>query len=266
MRPFAFLLLLFAASVQAQPSSWLPIPAQDDVISLVAHHVVFSESDISSTLSSAWFLGGRGKLSPRIQVFGDLPVSLDSRSSDTQITIGNPYFGVEVEALGTEETQTHLGLGVRLPMLRELSPDNRRAVLYGLIAASDRLSAFAPETASVIGTAEFRATASPLVTFVGRVSPQVWLPRDQDMEGYLSYTLQGEIATSGVTILTGIDGTGILTEDVGRAARFEHALGIAFEASAGSIRPAASLRFPILGDLPEEVRFILGGGLMYGFD
>lgn len=270
-RKHLFLLAAGAALIASLPSpaaaqsSWL---ARDGDQTLMLEFLGPTiEGTDSEVFSGALFLAGRGAVSPRISLVGELPFahheSTDEFFSSTisSNTIGNPYVGLEMKLASGP---AFLEFGVRPPLAAD---DEFPAVATGLFADVTRWEAFFPEVFSIVGAFNVREVTPSKIAYRLRVSPTVMIPTNDGSDetmvfavysfqvGYHGTMARIGAGMSGRSQLSDLDGT-----NVGAASFSQFEIHADF--LSGQIRPGLDLKMP-LGELGEGVPKVLGASITW---
>lgn len=223
------------------------------------------ESDISSLLLDA---GGQLRLGSRSLLVLRVPVAHvaeDLPPGFSATLIGNPYIGLR-QRTGNADFE----VGARMPIVND---DGSTAApsLVGILADYDQFEAYVPDVLSLylrLGMASAPASGSGPVTRI-RIGPTVFVPRTDDpsdetevmadYSGYLGYR------TARVEAGAAITGRFMVTVDGGSLGeRTVHQLTLGGSLRGGRIRPHAFVRLPLDDDLKEELKSVIGVGLVVG--
>lgn len=227
--------------------------------------------------SAALFLSGRGTVSPRISVVGELPFArhrstylIFGPAEYSSSTIGNPYAGLEVK-LGSGPA--FLEIGVRPP----LAPDDEYpAVLTGRSADIGRWEAFDVNAFAVLAAFDIREVTPSKVAFRLRVGPSVAISTEnEDDLFYANYAFQIGYQGSKARIGVGMTGRSQLNELSyvsydpylpGAASNLGQRSASQFELHAdflsGRVRPGLDLHVPLDG-MGNYVPLVLGASISW---
>ena len=252
--------LLVAAPLAAQ-QAWLGSGRAGEVSLEILRPDLKGLGD-QSFMSMAMFLSGRFPLGRRMFLVTEIPIATGSLSTsyfgfstrESGSTVGDPYVGIE-EGDGTAFGE----LGVRVP----LASENQAAPeLIGMAADLERTEAFAPKVATVSLFLNYRAAAPSGLTFRIRGGPLAWIATQtgvlgaHDAELWAAYAVQAGYAAPRFTLLGGIGGRAIITEDVTH--RFTDQVVLSATFGSPSLRPGVSLRVPIDNDRDQLVGYSIG--------
>jgi len=169
-------------------------------------------------LSAAFFLSGRGAVSPRISVVGELPFARHKSTylyfgpfDNSASTIGNPYAGVE---LRIASGPAFLEFGVRPPLA---SQDETLAKYTGNVSDVTRWEAFTSDQFAVVGAFNIREVTSSNIAFRLRVSPTVALPTGNNNAAetrlYAIYSFQVGYQGTKLRVGAGMSGRTQITDE-----------------------------------------------------
>lgn len=185
--------------------------------------------------------------------------------SESRNTLGNPYLGIE----GGREGDAFFGeLGVRPPLVSDnsLSP-----LLVGTFADLEREDAFLSRVATVSAFANLRASCPSGFVVRVRGGPLLRIATEQYVltsadgsnsritELWFAYGVQAGYQSRPLTILGGVGGRAILTEDVSN--RFIDQLVFSASYRVGGLRPGVSVRLPIDSGRDQIVGSTIGVSL-----
>ena len=233
-----------------------------------------------SFASAAIFATGRFAIGKRTTLVVELPYAFGRVTygyylgpggaiSGWRSTLGNPYVGIE----GGRDGDSFIGeLGVRAPLFSDnsLSP-----LLVGTFADLEREDAFLSKVVTVSAFANLRASTPGGFVFRVRGGPLLWVPTAQYVltspggpnsgatELWFAYAVQAGYQSRSATILGGVGGRAILTEDVSN--RFIDQLVLAASYRVGGLRPGVSVRLPIDAGRDQIVGSTIGVSLSVDF-
>jgi hypothetical protein len=175
-------------------------------------------------------------------------------ADDADDAVGNPYLGLEFHPPGSS---VFWDVGVRPP----LAPEDNSALFVGILTDQQRWEAFLPDVMTLRGGVNFRHRApTGLVTRL-RAGPNVWIPTEsaRDAEVVASYSGHVGFEAEQVSVLGGITGQAILTEDdMNFSERTTHQLGAILTLIAGNVRPGVFFQVPLDDDVRDTVDFVFG--------
>lgn len=215
------------------------------------------------------FASLRLPVSGKILFVGELPFAHGSfetkssfyNSSESQNAFGNPYLGLEIkDRTGAFITE----LGLRLPVTPE---DKFISALTGLYADYDRLEAFLSKTFSLMTLANYhyRDQSGFALRLRGGPSLLIYTGKDSfddEVELFMSYSAQAGYESERFSILGGITGRAILTEqDASFEERSVHQLGFNASVGLGKVRPGVHFKLPLDDDLKRSMNSVLGFNL-----
>jgi len=184
-------------------------------------------------------------------------------------TLGNPYIGIE----GGRDGNSFFGeLGVRVPLVSDqsLSP-----LLVGTFADLEREDEFLSKVVTVSAFANLRASSPSGFVVRVRGGPLLWIPTAQYVltspggpnsgaaELWFAYAVQAGYQSRSATILGGVGGRAILTEDVSN--RFIDQLVFSASYRVDGLRPGVSVRLPIDNGRDQIVGSTIGVSLSVDF-
>ena len=259
----------FSSPVAAQ-SPWM---ARDGQHTLMLEFLRPSLEGINSEVFSGVFaLSGRGAVSSRVSVVGELPfVRHESTLEDpffpeefSSNTIGNPYAGVELQLASGP---AFLEFGVRPPLAAD---DEPAATLTGIVSDLTRWEAFFPDAFSIVGAFNIREVTPSKIAYRLRVSPALVIPTDNSSGDettlFAVYSFQigyhGSIARVGA----GMSGRSEVTQEFTGSGNIGARSFSQFELHAdflpGQVRPGLDLRVP-LGELGTVVSMVFGASITW---
>jgi len=213
--------------------------------------------------SAGYFISGRFSVGKTLTFVGELPIAhagIDEEFfNESETTIGNPYLGLEFRRPGAN---TFIEFGGRLPT----APDDKfLAPLVGLASDLDRLEGFVPDLLAVTGKINYIKKNDSNVQFRLRGGPTAWIPTSGggDTEFLLDYGAMVGFEGSQISIIGGVTGRGILSEDGSFGERTFHQLTIAVMVDLGAIIPGIQLRFPLDDDLQGSIDNVIGLNLAF---
>jgi len=218
--------------------------------------------------ASIFFISGRYPKSDNTLFVIELPIAHASHGSDyyaeSQITLANPYIGVEARRLGS---RLSMELGFRLPVI----PDGQSLVSYsGRVTDYDRYEAFLPHVIAFTGKGNIRwISASNKVGARLRLGPTIWLStRGAGGEMFFDYSLQVGYLVRNATLTSGLTGRLFVSGggygDLGEL--FVHQFGLAASVELGAIRPGIHFRIPLDEDILDAIDFVFGLNVGITFD
>jgi len=208
-------------------------------------------------------------VSGKILFVGELPFahgSSETKSSfssfnrsESQNIFGNPYLGFEI----TDRTGAFTPeFGVRVPVTPE---DKFLGVITGLYADYDRLEAFLPDTLSVMTLANYRYRDQSGFALKLRGGQSLLFDTSRyggGAELFISYSAQAGYESERFSILGGVTGRALLTEEnASFAERSIHQLGFNASVGLGKVRPGVHFRLPLDDDLKNVIDSVLGVNL-----
>jgi len=172
----------------------------------------------SELLSAAFFLSGRGAVTPRISVVGELPFVrhkstylIFGPSDESSNMIGNPYAGLE---LRLASGPAFLEFGVRPPLAAD---DEYLATFTGNVSDVTRWEAFTPDRFSILAAFNIREVTPSNIAFRLRVGPALALPTGNNNPSetilYAIYSFQVGYHGSKARIGAGMSGRSQITDE-----------------------------------------------------
>jgi len=172
--------------------------------------------------SAAFFLSGRGAVSPRISVVGELPFVRHQSAYQyfgpfdvSSSMIGNPYAGLELQLASGP---AFLELGVRPPLAAD---DEALATRTGNVSDVTRWEAFTPERFAILAAFNIREVTPSKIAFRLRVGPTLALPTGNNNPSetilYAVYSFQVGYQGSKARVGAGMSGRSQITQELDRA-------------------------------------------------
>ena len=213
-----------------------------------------------SLASGALFLSGRVPVTSKTFFVAELPMAYGSFTSSgfgptvtsSSAMVGNPYVGIE----GGRDGAAFFGeFGVRVPIASE---NPHEAILVGMLADLERQEVFVPKIAAVSALANLRATTPEGFLLRVRVGPVAWIPTQGSgtVELLGAYALQVGYEARSLSLIAGLGGRAILTEDVDN--RFMDHFVVSASYRIGVLRPGLSLRLPVDNYYSDAVGSVFG--------
>lgn len=214
----------------------------------------------SELFSAAFLLSGRGAVSPRISVVGELPFVRHESTYEafgpfdvSSSMIGNPYAGLE---LRLASGPAFLEFGVRPPLAAD---DEALATYTGNASDVTRWEAFTPDRFAILAAFNLREVTPSKIAFRLRLSPVLALPTGDNYYSetilYAIYSFQVGYQGSKARVGAGMSGRSQVTREVDQALFGFGGLNIGerslsqFELHAdflpGHIRPGLDLHVPL---------------------
>ncbi len=198
-------------------------------------------------LTGGFFFSASGKFGQSTRLEAEVPVAAGGlEGTSSTYTFGNPYLGLRLHQPGKRfSTQ----LGVRFPLMADLSL--RSAAAVGAAAASDvdREESFFSKTLTARGGIELHpATAGALLTGI-RLGTSVFIPTQEgggNIEAFLDYGAR--IGIDNATLLAALALTGrwfVTSDNGGLAERTEHQITGSLDLRRGPVRPGVLFRIPL---------------------
>ncbi|MFQ5675302.1 MAG: hypothetical protein ACE5G1_05340 [bacterium] len=252
-------ILVFSAPLFAQPI-WL---AQNEgsFLGFEALKPTFDNDDNLTFATSAMFVSGRFFIGDAIALTGELPIAhagVDNGGSETMF--GNPYIGLE---LRKADGSFAIELGARLPLAAD---DKLAAATIGFFGDFDRLEAFLPDIVTFVGRLNFQTVNRSNIILRLRGGPTLMANADNTLsnlfegdnsELFIDYSAQVGIQGT-LSILGGITGRYLATEDGSFADNSVHQLGASAVLDLGTLNPGIQLRVPIDDDLSDFFNYAVG--------
>jgi hypothetical protein len=247
---------LMVASALAQPL-WLD-RSSDRVMSLEFVKPNFDDPDAEVAFSTAvWFLSARVAATNAVTVVGEAPFSNFSPDAGRgSSTIGNIYLGAEFH---NRDAGVFAELGVRLPSVDD--QELFAILLGGNTELVDRLEAFVDEALPVVVALNYWRSDAPGLVVRTRGGAAMWFPtgRRHDGEFFLLYGGQAGYSSDAFSVLAGITGRWLLTEDTeGIAEATFHHIGLAAGPRLGRVNPAFHMRIPMDEAVSDLFDFVWG--------
>lgn len=256
-RPFLVgALLALATPAGASGQSVWNDPLSPPGAWLEMHRPVLAEElvggDGLTAASSAWFLGGRFRISPALRLVAEVPFAHGEPGSapifgSGTSSIGNPYVGLEIARDGA---LVWYELGARLP----LAPEDNFGGVVGLLADPvDRMEAFGNDLVPVSVMVNYAAATPEGFVVRFRGGGVTWFPiGGGDVEQLLGYGGQAGYRNGSFRLLGGISGRALLTEDGGDfAERTLHHAGVTVGFPLGPVEPGFHVGVPLDDDLRD---------------
>jgi len=203
--------------------------------------------------TSAIFLSGRITLSDKLILVAELPFAHFGIEDfdDSENSIGNPYIGLESRKQGSPFFSE---VGVRPPLA------DRGALFVGSFSDFDRFEAFTPDLFTFSGKVNFRRKSVSNVVARLRGGPNVLIPTEGggDAEIILDYSAQVGYEGQQFSVMGGLTGRFVITEDGDIGDRTVHQLGAAAALHLGKVRPGIHFRLPLDDDLSNFIDFVFG--------
>ena len=255
----SLILWLLPTSLAAQ-SVWID-QHLDQSFALEALKPSFSDGEDISFLTSVLYLSGRFRLSERIRVVAELPVSHfgdESEFGDEGGTsLGNPYVGVE---LTHPDVASFIEIGLRVP----LASEEGAGLGTGFVTDFDRLEAFLPDALAVLVAPNYvYANASGFGVRV-RLGPSLIVNTDEDefsdrTEVFGLYGAQLWYGTGRVRVGAGFTGRVTFTEEgANLRERTVHHVGAALIGDLGDVRPGLHFKVPVDEDFGDFLNYVVG--------
>lgn len=214
----------------------------------------FDGSASTSLTTSVTSVFIRLPVGPRVLFVAEAPFAhLGTDFGGSESAFGNPYLGLEVRA---PAGRVFGEIGLRLPT----APGNT-ASLVGSFTNPDHLEAFAEDVLPVTAMLNYRFRGPSGFVTRWRVGPTVWIDAGQsrsESELVLAYSGQVGYENRALSLLGGLSGQLVVTEDGNFGERSIHQMGGGLSVGSGSIRPGAQLRLPLDNDLTEVLDMVLG--------
>ncbi|HEU4724492.1 MAG TPA: hypothetical protein VFU59_04245 [Candidatus Eisenbacteria bacterium] len=256
----SFVAPLLAPSPAFAQSLWLPRDTDSAVLLEMLRPNV--EHIDAGSLSAAYFLGGRIRLSDRIAFVGELPYVRHENSGGyyyfyapgRQSSIGNPYIGIETRSA---TSPLFVEVGVRPPLTSE---SDFFALLTGQATDAARYEAFAYQTTSLQFAVNLRETTENRIAYRVRFGPALhFLDNGPDeTELWALYSLDVGYVGRCVRVGTGFSGRALVTEDYSNVgARTITQADLHADFLRGPIRPGLAVRLP-LGGAANSFPVVLG--------
>jgi hypothetical protein len=216
----------------------------------------FEQSDFKALLMMP-------RLQTRLSGATDLVVDLPLASArlgpgESEARYGNPWVGVR-----RGQGDTHLELGIRLPLAQDEAGNQNLPLLAGALGDFNRSEAWLPE----VTTAQFRVTSvrrsAEGLVMAGHIGATAWFPRSGgDTEVFADYGAGLGLATPAVEVTGGIVGRMLLTQSGGSLDdRMVNQLELAVAGRRGGVRPFGGVRIPLDDDLSGVLRLAISVGL-----
>lgn len=223
----------------------------------------FQDSTGVTFASFAVLVSLRWPVSDRVLFVGELPyaragtefIRIDGRTF-VQDALGNPYFGVEIQARGSS---VFVELGARPP----ITPlGDNFAGFVGAFADFDRLEAFQNDHAFLSAILNYRpATPSGIRPRIraGPVLQMTTRGPGEFFELWLVYSAQGWRDAGPLSLGAGLTGRALPTADKFALKRnTHHQFGVAARLNRGDLRPGLHVRVPLNRRLREIFDFVVG--------
>lgn len=265
----------FSATATAQ-SLWMARDGEQTLMLEVLQPSI--EGFDSEPFSAAFFLSGRGFVSPHLYVVGELPFARHKSTYNlfgtfdvSNSTIGSPYVGLELQ-LGSGPA--FLEFGVRPPLVAD---DEFMATQTGKFADVTRWEAFSPRAFSILGAFNIREVTSSKIAFRLRVSPSLQLPTGNNNLSeamlYGIYSFQVGYQGTKARIGAGMSGRSQITDEVDYSMlgilggenlgqRSSSEFGLHADFLSGHVRPGLDLHVP-LEAMGENVPLVVGLSLSW---
>jgi hypothetical protein len=196
-------------------------------------------------LTGGFFFSASGKFGQSSRLEAEVPMAAGGlEGTGSTFTIGNPYLGLRLHQPGKRfSTQ----LGVRFPLMADLSLKSVAAVEAAAASDADRLESFFSKTVTARAGVELHpAPAGTLLAGI-RVGTSVFIPTDGgSVEAFLDYG--GRIGIDNNTLMAALALTGrwLVTSDNGSLAdRTMHQITGSVDLRRGPVRPGVLFRIPL---------------------
>lgn len=179
-------------------SIWLD-KGHDKTISLEILKPDFDGDDNTTFATSASFLSGRFRATNNIFLVGEIPfahlgVDSDFGRDDSENTLGNPYFGIELHG---NNSPLYGEIGVRLPLAPDT--DENEAAIVGLFTELvDRAEAFISDAIPISGAINYRHKNPTGFVLRLRGGSALWIETGEgdETELFLLYSVQAGYESS----------------------------------------------------------------------
>ncbi|MFQ6113378.1 MAG: hypothetical protein ACE5NG_04715 [bacterium] len=268
MKRTAFFLIIATSSLMSPLVLLSPLSAQtiwlnqgqDNSIAIEVLKPEFDGDDDFTFISTAWFLSGRFSLGENVMIAGELPIAhggidTDFGVDESQTVIGNPYVGFEIRRQGSS---MFAEIGVRPPLTPD---DNPFASFVGLFSDFDRLEAFTPDILTVTGKVNYHRTNASKVVFRIRGGTALLINTEgkgDDTELFLDYSGQVGYEGDQFSLIGGLTGRFLASEDGDLGERTVLQLGLAASVGLRNVRPGIHLRIPLDDDLTGVLDLVAG--------
>ena len=256
------MLALLPASLAAQ-SVWID-QHLDQGLALEALKPSFSEGGDVTFLTSVLYLSGRLRLSERVRVVAELPVSHfgadDEFGDEGGTSLGNPYVGVEIAEAGAS---TFFEVGLRVP----LASEEGGGLETGFLADYDRVEAFVPDWVSILLVPNYVYDSLSGFSVRLRLGPSLLVATDKDefsdrVELFGLYGAQLWYQAGQVRVGAGFTGRLIVTEEgLNFEERSVHHVGVALIGDLGTVRSGLHLKVPVDEELGDILDYVVGVSL-----
>jgi hypothetical protein len=171
-------------------------------------------SDQNSNASGIIFsLFGEFAAQPSTTVIVSVPFMQGSISTafyaDDQVTIGNPYVGVQ---FGSPASTVYGEFGVRLPLA---SDEKNLANSIGVLTDFENFEAYVPHLASLSAAADIETELSPSLWLLAKVGPvaDVWTSGRSSASLYASYGATAQLRLDALALGLGYSARTLLSEE-----------------------------------------------------
>lgn len=207
-------------------------------------------------LTGGVFLSASGKLGQSSRLEAELPIAtggLKDDPSGSAFVVGNPYLGLRLHQSG-KPFSTQIGL--RFPIMADLSTRSEAAVRAAASSDADREEAFFSKTVTARAGIELHPATSGSLLVGLRIGSSVFLPTEGgSAEAFLDYGGRIGLDTASLLVAVALTGRWFVTSDGSLAERTEHQLTGSLDVRRGRIRPGAMVRIPLDSSLLD---FVLG--------
>ena len=183
-------------------------------------------------------------------------VDSDFGRDDSENTLGNPYFGIELHG---NNSPLYGEIGVRLPLAPDT--DENEAAIVGLFTELvDRAEAFISDAIPISGAINYRHKNPTGFVLRLRGGSALWIETGEgdETELFLLYSVQAGYESSKFNFIGGFTGRWWLNEDGDFGERTFHQLGLAANVAFGVARPGISFRVPLDEDMTDILDIVYG--------
>lgn len=244
---------LVASRLQAQ-FYWFDDKGERAAVRAEFARPFISGADLKA-LTGGLFLSASGKFGQSTRLEAEVPLALGGlEGTSSTFTVGNPYLGLRLHQPGKRfSTQ----LGVRFPLMTDLSLKSVVAVSAAAASDPDREESFFSKTVTARGGIELHPSPSATLLTGFRVGTSVFIPTEGgSVEAFLDYG--GRIGIDNNSLLAALALTGrwlVTSDDGGLADRTQHQITGSVDLRRGPVRPGVLFRIPLD---QSDVDWVLG--------
>ena len=199
------------------------------------------------------FVSASGKLGQNSRLEAEIPIAVGgirgfssepATSSNSTVTVGNPYLGLRLHQSGKRfSTQ----IGIRFPTMGDLSVKSAVAVAAAAASDADREESFFSKTITARAGVELHPAPERVLLTGIRVGTSVFIPSDGgSVEAFLDYGGRIGIDNSSLLAALALTGRWFVTSDNGSLAeRTEHQITGSVDLRRGPVRPGVLFRIPL---------------------